>query len=542
MATTNHRQDVPPASTASYVSQNRQKLSKMLQLHGYSACREAVVLLEDHYTSSSKYDSMEDFINTLNRIITFEVEKGSSVIDSDLAHLVMQKLRPKQQVDIDQPGDAMTMNLNVKIKNVQYDHVLKKDVGSSNDSEFSIHYNFLFKKLSSMPVFRDDFQLTKLSTLTASSQPSIRCVCFGLLIKDISKIDGYLLIDNTGRVPVRITPDTNFRNKLAYTNCIVLVEGVYTNPDDILFAANIGLPPILLDPLQDKSLSCHDDKLVVILREIYLDDDHICNMLDTLFTGYNSMEEPPILFILVGDFSRNPCKLNEFQILMKKFVRILRQCDNLKQCHFVIVPGQHDTSPAIDLSNNTPSKPLKMPKPPLTKEQIPVNLLQIANFPNVHLATNPAHIYLGERLITVVGHNYIKELRNNVLHDLSDHNEELFETMKQIIMSNAHLSAGIDRNFHSSMNLWHRPDLLVLADTEAIGNRYEYNLSKPSDTSFMTLPSFSRQSYQFKVYYINSGEIEESQVSSDVLEEVIGDDEEGSQDVQLIEPEVSELD
>lgn len=552
MATLFSNQD----STSNSVVNNRQKLSKMLQLHGYSACREALVLLEDHYSSSTKYESMEDFINKLNLVVTFQTDAGSSVIDPDLAYLVIQKLIASQQPNATQQVDSveehqvieiiepvLPTSLAVKVKNVDYENAISDSKAANNNrlmgekqaTEFNIHYNFLLKKLNSLPIFQGDFRIMKLATLTGSSQPSIRCICFGLLIKDVSKIDGYMLIDSSGRVPVRITPDTTFKNRLFYSDCIVLLEGVYINPDDVLFAANIGLPPSLLEPIPDKSLACLNDQLVVILKEIYLDDEDICRALDMLFTGYNSMEDPPLMFILIGDFTREPCKQSVFRVHMKKLIRILRSCDNLRNCHFVFIPGQRDTSP-IEQSNLGPTKQNNpMPKSPLTKEQLPVNLLQLSNFENVHLASNPTHIYLDERKISVVAHSYLKRLKNNLLHDLSDHREELFETAKQIILSNGHLSAGIAKTYHSSMNLWHKPDLLILADTEAFGNRYDYSSSSVSDTSFATIPSFSRQSYQFKVYYVKSGEIEDSQVTPDAIEEI--EDDRPDEMVDLVEEE-----
>jgi len=339
-----------------------------------------------------------------------------------------------------------------------------------------------------------------------------------LLVKDVSKIDGYTLIDNTGRVPVRITPDTSFRNRLAYLNCLVLVEGVYVNPDDILYAANIGLTPVLLDPIEDKTLACQDEKMIIILKEIYMDDEDICKAVDLLFTGYDALAEPPLLFILIGDFTRHPCRPSEMKMYTKKLMRSIRACDNLKQSHFVFIPGKRDS--CIRLQDGEFEENKAMPKVPLSKEQMPVNFLTLSGFENVHLATNPAHIYVGDRLITVVSHSYFKELRNNLLHDLSDRNEELLETAKQIILSNAHLCGGISKIYPNSMNLWHRPDLLVLADTEAFGNRYDYSSGKQEDTSFMTLPSFSRQSNQFKVYYLKSGDIDDSEVSVEAFKEI----------------------
>lgn len=527
------------------VAQNRNRLSKMLQLHGYSACREALVLLEDHFTSSTKYESIEDFISQLNRTITFDTDAATSIIDPDLAYLVITKLSQtglcNQQVtddDLSQsaPSTPPNVELVIKVKNVQHnDHFTTTDGSKEDRNEFSIHYNFLFKKLNSLPIFQGDFQLMKLATLTASTQKSIRCICFGLLVKDISKIDGFMLIDSTGRVPVRLKAETTFRNRLAYSNCIVLIEGVYVNPDDILFAANIGLPPILLDPIPEKSLACADEKLVVILKELYLDDDHVCKSIDAMFTGFNSLEEPPALFILIGDFTQHPCsESSEYRKHTKKLLRIIRSCNNLKKSHFVFVPGQRDTSPALvegNISSN--NNRTLMPKAPLSKEQLPINLLHMSNFENVHLATNPTHVYLGERRISIVAHSYMKELRKNLLHDLSDHREELFETCKQIILSNAHLAAGITKTYHSSMNMWHKPDLLILADTEAYGNRYDYSSSKSADTSFATIPSFSRQNSRFKVYYLKTGEIEESQVSRESVEEL----ERGGQALKLDEDE-----
>lgn len=514
--------------------QSRQRLSKLLQLHGYCACREALVLLDDHYSSSSHhYESIEDYISTLNRVITFDTGASSSIIDPDLAHIAIQTLcnlhkrqqqSEEEQQDIVDVEPQLPQELPVRLKNVYADepgdNLSGREISAKQADEFNIHYNFLFKRLNSLPVFQGDFKLTSLATLTASSQPSIRCICFGLLIKDIYKIDGYLLIDSSGRVPVRITPDTAFRNKLAYTNCVVLIEGIYVNPDDVLFAANVGLPPVLLDPLPPKALACAEEKSVVMLKELYLDDEDVCKALEKLFDGYNDSERPPMMFILIGDFTRDPCShIEESQSYMKKLVRIIRTCDNLKKSHFVFVPGLRDTCPSSEALQD-PSTPAnkqiisKMPKSPLTKEHIPVNLLNLSHFENIHLASNPSHIYMGERQISVVSHSYLKDLSKNLLHDLSDRSEEFFETVRQITLSNAHLTAGISKTMHTSMNLWHRPDLLVLADTESRSARNNYSSSSDSDTSFTTVPSFSRQFNKYKTYYVLSGKVEDSQVST----------------------------
>lgn len=550
-----------PSKCSDDAGQTRRQLAKKLQLHGYSACREAFLILEDHYRSSlatNKYESMEDFLSKLHRTITLDTDDGTSVISPDLAFLVVQKLCNQHQQGKQTGGQRSTLakgevkseqgesnstqeanvehaetieqqplpadRLTVQVKNVECSTEQQQQVGGDGrqieNIEFKVHYNLLFKRLISLPVFKEHFQLTNLATLTGSRQPSIRCICFGLLSKDISKIDGYLLTDSTGRVPVRITPDTSFRNRLVYLNCLVLVEGVYVNPDDVLFAANIGLPPILLDPIREKRLACQDEKMIIILREIFMDDEDICKSIELLFAGYDALADPPLLFILIGDFTRHPSRSGELRAYFKKFLRYLRTCDNLKQSHFVFVPGLNDTSQLVQLEDGEVRTNKSMPKAPFTKEQLPVSLFTLAGFNNVHLATNPAHIYVGDRQISVVCHSYLKELKKNLLHDLSDRNHELFETAQQIILSNAHLQGGISKLYSNSMNLWHKPDLLVLADTEAFGNRYDYSSGKTNDTSFLTLPSFSRQSNQFKVYYLRSGDIDDSEVSVDAMREI----------------------
>lgn len=501
-----------PVTTAD-VAQNRRRLSRMLQMHGYSACRESLVLLEDHYSSANHYKTMEEFVSALNRVMMFDLEGGSSIIDSDLAHSVIQKLRKAagltddcvDELEADQHLELPTQ-LTIKVRDVLIEHTYGDCItGDHIDkaNEFKMHYNFLHKRLSALPVFKGDFHLTKLSTLTASTQASIRCICFGLLVKDLSKIDGYTLIDDTGRVPMRITPDTTFRNRLAYSNCIVLVEGVYMNPDDMLYAATIGLPPVLLDPIKDKALACADDKFIAIMKDLYLDDEDVCKSLDTLFKSYNSMQEPPFVFVLIGNFTREPCEDDVFRKHSKKLVKILKSCDKLSNSHFVLVPGQHDTIPTL----SDKATQLHMPKKAITRENMHYNLLRMSHFERVQLATNPTHIHVGDRQITIVAHSYLKELHKNLLHDLSDQREELFDTAKRIILSNAHLSAGITKVYHSAMNLWHKPDLLVLADTDAFGNRYDYSECCTADTSFATLPSFARQFSKFKLYNVKSGEI-----------------------------------
>lgn len=486
----------------------RQRLSKMLQIHGYSACRETLILLDDHYTSSRGYESMEDFITKLNSIITFETEADSSIIDPDLAYLVIQKLCKIKAEDDQATGGtpAIINKKNVEVKNVQCNQTIQIIVEPVN--EFNIHYNFLHKKLSALPIFQGEFQLTSVYSLTASSQASTRCICFGMLTRDLSKIDGYTLIDSSGRVPLRMTADTTYRNNLVYLNCIVLIEGVYINQDDILYAAKIGYPPVLLDPIRNKTLSFGDDQLVIMLHEIFLDDEDVCQALATLFSGYNSMDEPPAIFILIGNFTREPCPDRiKFKDYMKKLIKIWRECGNLSKSHMILIPGSHDCSS------------LPLPKPPLTRDQFPLNLAKMIKFKNVHLATNPVDIYFGDSKFTVISHSYFKELNKNILHDMTDRHEELFETVKQLMLSNAHLSASTSKSYSSSLKLWHKPDLLILADPEAFGRKYEYCSSKSDDTSFATMPSFSRQYFQFRVYYPRTGEIEDSQVNTEEFEE-----------------------
>lgn len=519
------------------------ELKKLIQLYGLSACRESLIILADHLNNSVNYESIDEFLRKLTDVITFEFRPDSSIIDPDLAYKVTQKLTKVNKlatdenhvVDVENIETSPPTEVLVNIKNVQYEpikknkdetkqsstgdlaSVLKKYKDKFDRNHFDVHYNYLYNKLTALPIFSGDVKLVKLNTLTASSQPSIRCVCMGLLIKDTSKIDLYSLIDSSCTVPVKITPETKFRNRLAYANCIFIVEGVYINPDDILFAANIGLPPVLLDPIPNKALACSSDKLTIIVKEPFLDDEDVCEALQMLFNGYNSLEEPPLLFILIGNFTREPCDIEQFRTHMKKLVRFIKDCDKLKESHFVLIPGLNDTTPKADNCSQQEYQlaSKRLPKPPLTKKHLPINLLDLAQFKNVHLATNPSHIYVGDRLVTVVSQPYLKQLRKNLLHDMTDHSEELFQTVEKLVLSNGHLTAGVSQLFHSSMNLWHRPDLFILADTEAFGNRYDYSSSKESDTTFATMPSFAKQSYQFRVYYVKSGEIEDSQVSLD---------------------------
>lgn len=524
---------------------SKERLSELLQLHGYSANREALIILEDHYTSYNQYDDLEDFILKLHYVITNKTDNDESVITPDLAYkatCILSEIKFKKRVNEGLPTQLLSEiieepiivepeipdHLSIRIKNVAYEDIddvpnqldfTKKHSNRFNEADFAIHYNYLFKKLNSLPVFSGDFKIIRLSTLMYSDQPSIRCICFGLLVKDTSKLDGYMLIDSSNHIPLKITPETTFRNKLAYTNCIVVVEGVYISDEHMIFAANIGLPPILLDQIPTKQLACKTEKLIVILKEIYLDDLDVCKAINQLFIGYNSMDDPPLAFIMIGNFTRENCEPIQLHRCMKKLAKMIISCDNLRQSHIIMVPGSHDTIPHH--LNETISRVATrvMPKPPIRKKVSCMKLFKEAGFLNVHMATNPTHIYVGDRLISVVSHSYVKEIRKNLIHDLSDHREEFFNTIQRIILSNGHLTAGISKRFDNSMNLWHRPDLLVLADTEAFGNRYDWSSSKLNDTTFTTLPSFTRQSNQFKVYCINSGEVEDSQISADNVDE-----------------------
>lgn len=131
-----------------------------------------------------------------------------------------------------------------------------------------------------------------------------------------------------------------------------------------------------------------------------------------------------------------------------------------------------------------------------------------AKLTNFYLATNPVNIYFDSYHICIFAYPYVSKLQRHIIHDNTTNFNEFGSAIGKLLLSNAHLSAGLNKNFQSSLALSHVPDLLIVADT-TLQDDFDCKIHK---TSFVNLPSFSANEFKFKVHYVQTRATEDSQI------------------------------
>ncbi|CAG2175999.1 unnamed protein product [Oppiella nova] len=221
----------------------------------------------------------------------------SFLVDADTTQEVINELRDRRI--------TTTTDNQLIVKNVA------NDGNNGNKSKtFLKHLIQLRQHLQRHPIFdTKNFKLTEIDSLITSSKETIECLVFGFLMKNSSKINEFLIEDNSGRVPVVFTDETQFRDSLAVENSFVLIEGTYDSPKDCLYVDSIGQsPPIDLSSTLEVSNSLQrTGRMLVVVSDVHLDDENTLDKLKTLLTGYDSMVPIPDAFVFVGDFMSKPC-------------------------------------------------------------------------------------------------------------------------------------------------------------------------------------------------------------------------------------------
>jgi hypothetical protein len=136
----------------------------------------------------------------------------------------------------------------------------------------------------------------------------------------------------------------------------------------------------------------------------------------------------------------------------------------------------------------------------------PTSTTKISNY---YLATNPVNIYIDGRHICLSAFPLISKLKTHIIYNNTESSSDFGASIAKIVLSNAHLTPGVNKSFKSSLSLFHSPDLLLLTD---------YNIEEEIDcqvydfVNLVNLPSFSNNEFKFKVFYTNPKQIEDSQI------------------------------
>jgi len=135
----------------------------------------------------------------------------------------------------------------------------------------------------------------------------------------------------------------------------------------------------------------------------------------------------------------------------------------------------------------------------------PTSTSKISNY---YLATNPVNIYIDGRHICLSAFPHISKIHNHIIHNDTENSKEFGTSIAKAIISNAHLTPGLNKSFQSSLSLFHSPDLLLITDRD-IDEDIDCN---SFNVNLVNLPSFTNDEFKFKVFYTNPKQIEDSQI------------------------------
>ncbi|XP_068307001.1 DNA polymerase epsilon subunit B [Pyrus communis] len=202
---------------------------------------------------------------------------------------------------------------------------------------------------------------------------------------------------------------------------------------------------------------------VVILSDVWLDDEEAMGKLETVFSAFEDEEFVPCLFVLMGNFCSRPCNLafHSFSSLRLQFGKLGKMIAAhprlVEGSCFLFIPGPDDAGPSTALPRNA------LPKY-LTEE------LQ-THIPNAIFSSNPCRLKLGTKEVVFFRQDLLYRMRRSCLVppctvETDDHFEHLVAT----ITHQCHLCPlpltvqPIIWNYDHSLYLYPTPDTIVLGD------------------------------------------------------------------------------
>lgn len=215
----------------------------------------------------------------------------------------------------------------------------------------------------------------------------------------------YFIEDLSARLPIDIS-SCDTADGLFTENCVVVAEGELM-PGGQFRAAALGLPPAesrsesisalqgldLFDgkgaaestpPVAHNKNVEDDGDRIIFLSDVHLDDPKVLDNLRVIFKGFSSMETPPSMFVLFGNFqsfnaNKSYVKLKKLKNNFTLLGRLVSEFPSIRNhSKLVLVPGPNDIGPGVSL-----------PRPGIPAP-IASGLLDV--IPNAILASNPCRI------------------------------------------------------------------------------------------------------------------------------------------------------
>ncbi|KAK8792004.1 hypothetical protein WA158_005381 [Blastocystis sp. Blastoise] len=312
-------------------------------------------------------------------------------------------------------------------------------------------------------------KITSIESLIGTTDP---CILLGSLYRG-DKDDLYIE-DLNGRVQCNISK-TKWNKGIFTENCIVIAEGYME--DDVFMITQIGFPPSesraqslsllkqisILDFAPNKAQNEYKSTMMVILQEVFLDEQNVLTRLDILFKGIAEVHSTP-LFIFIGNFISKDHSLegesfdpSYVKSAFDSFSNIIQKYPEIaEKSRFIIIPGPHD------VGNNNLIPQNRIPHFFTSK------LEQVCK--NITFTTNPCRIRYFTQEIVIFKDELIKKFRNNYLKIYEEKDVDYIELLVKTIMEQSHLCplpANVSSpiyKYDPFLRLFPLPDILVLAD------------------------------------------------------------------------------
>jgi len=341
----------------------------------------------------------------------------------------------------------------------------------------------------------DYYEIT--TTQDLRGETGVKCILG--LISEVKEGEVYLE-DTQGHVKVELPNESVTQEAGFYTyNSFVLAEGEMI---DGVFKVNLlAFPPY---EGREQALNVHpnldfvpqnkkqilieaeqqQDCSFVFLSNVHLDEPRVTQALERLFSTYASVENPPILIVMMGNFTKErlgnkPANIRRLQSLFDNLCDMICRYRNLAEgTKFVFSPGPQD--PGL---GNT------IPRPGLAKMLIQKLAARLSD---VYFPSSPFRIRWYTQEIMVAREDLQRKFRRNTVVpcELQNETEELSDHLVKTIMSQAHLSPlplvcqPVYWSFDHALSLYPPPTALILGDPQ---------------------PSYQRQ-YQNDCWIVNPGE------------------------------------
>ncbi|CAI5449471.1 unnamed protein product [Caenorhabditis angaria] len=506
----------------------RREIIKTFQLNAFELKREAVNLCTELFKDNDK-EKRQRWLNKMIAVLKKQSLK-SPLISEEIIRDIFRQCKSKGVQDA---GKLLNVFDAFSLKPYEYDAELKKMIirkekpslaADSASFANAIRQRFLLvKQRATRCTTLKNLKFTTCECLLSSNKTINGVVILGMLTQQ--KADCYHIEDLTGSIEVEFHDDTRFHHALFHEHCIAIFEGTFETgvlrvnevapvpvecadttrkelssnenwfggEDKIAFRCNERL---------EASLASHPESAIVILSDVFLDDEKVLKGVYHLLEGYCQI--PPVAFVFCGNFCSRTRQKETMALLDRGFRWLANQLNEFKDSYqktqFIFVPGPDD--PLVDMILPRPNLPSMLFK-------------HISSVVNCTFASNPCRIQYASQEIVVFRNDMVKKMCRHSINAITP--DSIPSRFARSVLSQAHLCplpmhiSPVIPDWSHALALNPLPDILITAD------RFEsFTENVAGSGCIVTNPgSFSRSNFGFQVYYPQQRKVEASQIPAD---------------------------